>query len=284
MILQRSGISAWITDSERNRLEEYQVQETADGAIQCWVPSVEGANFKIQWEVIGDARPGQDLCAFPYLDGVKLTGGVLYRKKISIGEVGQLAEESIGTSTARLYEFGSRVLTDKDTGIKLDSSVVKRLNTIQVDFVWGRGGQPKPKKHFEEYKDIGPIHEKAAKKGHAGAAKLGKTVSTNRATRCDFRPNNSIKQATFIFRYAPEDWLRAREIIAGLPEPDSQNSGSAQKRPRSRTPEVINVDDFDTDDDDIQFIKHLVPASIISNKRQHTVTQERTVQLKAEDA
>ncbi|KAL5640710.1 hypothetical protein ACGC1H_001254 [Rhizoctonia solani] len=265
MIQQRSGLSVWITDSEGNHLQEYQVQETADGAIQCWVSSVEGTNFKIQWEVIGDPHPGLDLCAFPYLDGVKLTGGVLYRKNIVRGEIGQLSKESTGTSSARLYEFGRRVLTDKDAGIKLDSFKAKRLNTIQVDLAWGRGGDSKSKKRFDEYEDIGPIHEKTAKKGHAGAAKLGKTVSIDRATHCSFYPNKTIKQVTFVFCYAPEDWLRAREIIVDTPEPDSQNSCGTQKRPRSKTPEAVDVDELDTDDDEIQFIKHLVCGCRVNN-------------------
>ncbi|CAE6346321.1 unnamed protein product [Rhizoctonia solani] len=282
MIQQRSGISVWIIDSEGNHLQEYQVQDTADGAIQCWVPSVEGNNFKIQWEVIGDPHPGLDLCAFPYLDGVKLTGGVLYRKDIVRGGIGQLSKESTGISSARLYEFGRRVLTDKDAGIKLDSSKARCLNTIQVDFAWGRGGDSKLKKRFDEYVDISPIHEKSAKKGHTGAAKLGKTVSIDKATHCGFYPNKSIKQATFVFCYAPEDWLRAREIIMDTPKPNPRNSRGTQKRPRSKTPEAVNVDELDTDDDEIQLIKHLVPVPVAS-KRQRTATQEQNVQLKIED-
>ncbi|KAF8689759.1 hypothetical protein RHS03_09039, partial [Rhizoctonia solani] len=277
MILQRSGISAWITDSEGDRLKEYQVEETADGILQCWVPSVEGANFKIQWEVIGNPRPGFDLCAYPHLDGVKFTGSVLYTKNITRGDIGQLSKESIGISTARLYEFGKRELTDKDTGIKLDSLMAKRLNTIQVDFVWGRGGGSKSKKQFEEHEEIGPIHEKTAKKGHTGAAKLGRTVSISKATRCTFHPSRNIKQDTFIFCYAPEgkhdifehvddilpasldtiDWLRAREIIPTTPEPVSQHSRSTQKRARNNAARPVDVDELETDDDEIQFIKHL---------------------------
>ncbi|CAE6436440.1 unnamed protein product [Rhizoctonia solani] len=284
MILQRSGISAWITDSEGNRLDEYQVQETADGALQCWVPSVESTNFKIQWEVIGNPHPGLDLCAYPYLDGVKLTGSVLYTKNIARGDVGQLSSESTGTSTARLYEFGKRALTDKDTGIKLDNSMVKRLNTIQVDFVWGRGGDSKSKTRFEEHKEIGPIHEKTAKKGHIGAAKLGRTVSISRATCCTFRPQKGKKQATFVFCYAPEDWLRAREIIPATPEPVSQNPRGVQKRNRSNAAEPVDVDELETDDDEIQFVKHLIPVPIASSKRQRTATQtqESNIRYKVE--
>ncbi|KAG8731284.1 hypothetical protein FRC11_004579 [Ceratobasidium sp. 423] len=233
----------------------------------------------VKREEAGDPHPGLDLCAFPHLDGAELTGSVLYQKNIAKREVGQLSKESTGTSTARLYEFGRRVLTDKDNGVKLDNSRVKRLNTIQVGFVWGRGGDSKSKTRFEEYADIGPIHEKTAKKGHAGAAKLGKTVSIEKATRCNFHPNKTIKKVTFVFCYAPEDWLRAREIIADTPEPDSQG---AQKRARSNTPETVDVDEHGTDDDEIQFIKHLVPVPI-ANKRQRTATRERTVQPKVED-
>ncbi|CAE6526094.1 unnamed protein product [Rhizoctonia solani] len=234
------------------------------------------------WEVIGDPHPGLDLCAFPYLDGVELTGSVLYQKNIAKREVGQLSKEPIGTSTAQLYEFGRRVLTDKDNGIKLDSSRAKRLNTIQVGFVWGRGGDSRSKTRFEMHEDIGPIHEKTAKKGHAGAAKLGKTVPIDKATRCNFYPNKTIKKVKFVFCYAPEDWLRAREIIMDTPEPDSQNSQRTQKRACSNTSETVDVDELDTDDDEIQFIKHLIPVPI-ANKKQRTTTRERTVQPKVED-
>ncbi|CAE6405014.1 hypothetical protein BN14_01853 [Rhizoctonia solani AG-1 IB] len=285
MILEQYGISAWITDPEGNQLEEYQVQVLSDGTIQCWVPSVEGTNFKIQWEVIGNPHPGLDLCAYPSLDGVQFTGSVLYLKNIVKGDVGQLSSESTGTSTARLYEFGKRALTDKDTGIKLDNSMVKRLNTVQVDFVWGRGGNSKSKKNFKEHEDIGPIHEKTAKKGHAGAAKLGRTISISKATRCSFRPNKDIKQNTFVFHYAPEDWLRAREIIPATPEPVSRNPRGSQKRSlRNAPPEPVDIDELETDDDEIQFVKHLIPVPTVSNKRQRTTTrtQEPNTRCKVE--
>jgi hypothetical protein len=49
--------------------------------------------------------------------------------------------------------------------------------------------------------------------------------------------------------------LRARDIIPHVPEPETYGG---LKRERSATPEIVDVDQLETDDDEIQIIKHMV--------------------------
>ncbi|KAG8742131.1 hypothetical protein FRC10_002001 [Ceratobasidium sp. 414] len=116
--------------------------------------------------------------------------------------------------------------------------------------------------NFTLPKENGPIHEKAAKKGHSGSVGLGGTTNIDRRPfTCSFEPALGSEPVVFIFRYAPEDWLHARGII-----PDEYLS---QKRDRDVTPDVIDIDDLETDDDDVIVVKHLVPAPVTpGNKRQ----------------
>ncbi|CAE6430861.1 unnamed protein product [Rhizoctonia solani] len=90
----------------------------------------------------------------------------------------------------------------------LDKSVMDQLDTIRLELVWGTIGRLKIRKAFKDVQDIGPIHEKSKKKGLIDAAKLGKTIYTGRSKSRAFQPGH-----IFIFKYAPESWLRAEGII-----------------------------------------------------------------------
>jgi hypothetical protein len=92
--------------------------------------------------------------------------------------------------------------------MQLGKAPLDNLNTIRVEFIWGRRGISKPGSHFINPKDIGPIHERAAKKGHAGSAGLGKTVTAPPVYQAKFDPEPNIKPRTFIFRYGSQGmWL-----------------------------------------------------------------------------
>lgn len=121
-----------------------------------------------------------------------------------------------------------------------------------------------------------------AKKGHSGSAEFGELVPDpgRRALNYSFNPSPNWKPVAFVFRYATQDWLQAREII-----PFSQKSGGSsspessptKKRARSATPEVIDIDDLETDDDEIVVVKHMVPAPTTSNKKPRKVKDEEDV-------
>ncbi|KDN34303.1 hypothetical protein RSAG8_12597, partial [Rhizoctonia solani AG-8 WAC10335] len=271
MIFEKMGLSAWVTDSNGNQLSEYQVQETADDTIQCWIPSTQGTNFEIHYHVRHNPHPKSDLCFVPFLDGVQMSGFAPSNAYLSEQPIGKLYRHRIGNASARLYEFGTRMFTDRDDVAKPDQTVLKSLNTIKLVFEWGhRGNISEIWDGFHDHREIGPIHEKAAKKGHSGAAKLGKTINLTTSSTVHFATHKHIKPVTFIFCYAPEDWLRARDIVPRSPEPEPQEARGTQKRERSATPSVVDIDELETDDDEIQIVKHMIPASVTNNKRQRT--------------
>jgi hypothetical protein len=94
---------------------------------------------------------------------------------------------------------------DNDDCSSTDRSLLKSLNTIKLLFDWGSKGKLKLKKTFRAPRELGPVHEKEAKKGHSGAAKLGRTISVSSAPRnVDFQRSKSIEPVTFVFCYGPE--------------------------------------------------------------------------------
>ncbi|CAE7118050.1 unnamed protein product [Rhizoctonia solani] len=283
MIFERLGLSARITDSDGVELPEYQVQETADDTIQCWIPSTSGVNFQIHWKVIRNPHPEFDLRRVPFLDGVQMRPTVTSKTKLQKFSTGKLYKHQTGTSTARLYEFGTRVLVDTDDSVKPNQLVLQNLNTIKLIFEWGQRRELLSTHRFEVPAEIGPIHEKAAKKSHSGAAKLGKTISVATSTTVAFTTLTTVKPITFMFCYAPEGWLRARDIIPRNPESESQDTQDSLKRERSATPDIIDIDELETDDDEIQVVKHMIPAPVTTNKRRRTSKQESGPGTKKEE-
>ncbi|CUA73667.1 hypothetical protein RSOLAG22IIIB_01195 [Rhizoctonia solani] len=148
--------------------------------------------------------------------------------------------------------------SDSDAGVKLDTPAAGMLNTIQVDLVWGKSsGRSKVRKNFSSVQEIGPIYEKTAKKGLSDAAKLGDTINTSKSKSRPFNPDPILNKVVFIFNYAPEGWLRAQGILSSDPT-HNQNTQGTLKRERNISPEVVDLDEIDTDDDEIQIIKHMV--------------------------
>ncbi|CAE6430830.1 hypothetical protein ACGC1H_001255 [Rhizoctonia solani] len=284
MIFERLGLSVRITNSDGDEFPEYQVQETADDTIQCWIPSTTGVNFQIHWEVIRNPHPQHDLRTVPFLDGVLMRPMVTSKHALVNPHGGKLYKHQTGTSTARLYEFGTRALTDSEDAAKPDQSILKSLNTIKLVFEWGRRRESFKASQFEVPPETGPIHEKAAKKSHSGAVKLGKTINVATSNTVFFTTYMKVKPITFLFCYAPEGWLRARDIIPRNPElePESKGTQDTLKRERSVTPDVIDIDELETDDDEIQIIKHMIPAPVATNKRRR-VSEPHVFRAKKEE-
>ncbi|KAG8742130.1 hypothetical protein FRC10_002000 [Ceratobasidium sp. 414] len=164
----------------------------------------------------------------------------------------------------RLFSFGRRTLTDREDIAPSTGGLQEELNSIRLTITRGRVTQLGPKKDFTVPKENKTIHEKVAKKGHEGSVGLGDTVKINYQpmVAVGFEPVRGVKPVVFIFRYGPEEWLQARGIIP------CENPTSL-KRERDPTPDLIDIDDLESDDDDgVTIVKHLVPVAVApSNKR-----------------
>ncbi|CAE7176935.1 unnamed protein product [Rhizoctonia solani] len=275
MIFENLGLSVWITDSDKNKLPEYKVQETSHHTIECWIPSTEGKNFEIHFKMQRNPHPKYDLAMVPILDGIKLQGDVVHKREINTGYSDFYNKELVEEATARLYVFGRQTLTDSDDYAEPDESLLENLNTIKFMLEWGRRGRSS-RAEFCTPQEIGPIPETKMKKGHPGAAKLGEAISVPAVSMSyNFKVCDGIQPITFVFRYAPEDWLRAQGIVKSDPGAKDHGNIGVKKRAYS-TLDVIDVDELETDDE-VEFVKHMVPASIIntSNKRQRTAVPKK---------
>ncbi|KAG8696502.1 hypothetical protein FRC09_008473 [Ceratobasidium sp. 395] len=220
---------------------------------------------------------GFDLNAQVQLDGVELDGVAVYADEIKAGQEASMRGHHTSNSTLRLFSFGKRILTDREDIAPSGGLSQDDLNSIRVTFEWGHAGEEARTTDFVIPEENKPMHEKAAKKGHSGSAGLGGTANlTSESLTCDFKPSDEIKPIVFVFRYGPEDWLQAREIIP----PENPPS---LKREYSNTPDIIDVDDLEVEDDqDIMIVKHLVPAPVVSNVKRRKIKDEDDVKLKLE--
>ncbi|KAF8599289.1 hypothetical protein BDV93DRAFT_609403 [Ceratobasidium sp. AG-I] len=283
MILKK--VSAWITNADGFELPEYQMKEINEDTVECWIPSTEGTNFKIRWKSEKGIQPEFDLRCSPFLDGIRTSGGRLRAQHILRGAYKEKIGCSIGESSIQLYRFGKRLLTDREDIAPL-TEAHEDLNTIRLELEWGKTVKTtilKPIKPLETK----PIHERMANKGHSGSAELAPPTNRPRTIKCNFSftPRPHLQPLVFIFRYASEDWLQAREIIplsqlsrnSCLPE-----SKPIKKRARSGTPDIIDIDDLETDDDEVVVVKPMAPVMAPANKRPRKIKDEADAQPKLE--
>ncbi|KAF8599292.1 hypothetical protein BDV93DRAFT_609406 [Ceratobasidium sp. AG-I] len=278
-------LSAWITDKQGMALPEHQIRIIDDNTIECWIPSEEGTKFEISWKAEKDVQPGLDLRCAVYLDGIAHNGSFTRATGVANGRIGTKQGQTCGDSLIRPYTFGKRKLTDDETIAPLGLEVEKDLNTIRLELSWGRVGPPRLWEPRDGDVETKPLHEKMAKKGHSECAELGKPVADPRSLGVSY-PFHAIpdsKPVAFIFRYASQDWLQAREIV-----PFSQNtkvcyspkSSSTNKRPRIDTPDIIDIDDLESDEDDVVVLKHLAPVTTPPHKRPRKMKGEWDAQPK----
>ncbi|QRV76816.1 hypothetical protein RhiJN_04831 [Ceratobasidium sp. AG-Ba] len=271
------GVNVWIITEDDEKLQEYAIKQSDDTVIECWIPSTEGTNFKIEVGVPADFRPGLGFRYQPRLDGIDYTAKVLPSASREKGRHGaKMSGVEIAPSTVRAFHFGKRLLTDKEEDLPSHNNSPQDLNIIQVRFQWGLDSEIRARTEYIVPQELGPIHEKAAKKGHAGSAALGNTITIpGNSTTCRFLPSPGLESLVFRFRYAPEDWLQAQGII--------QCAGpSSRKRGREDSEEVIDIDDIETDDDEIQIVKHLAPVSTTPVYKRQKVKPEGDTKPKPE--
>ncbi|CAE6381432.1 unnamed protein product [Rhizoctonia solani] len=249
MLLKPVGLRVCITDTSGSPLPEYQAVQTKDDTIECWVPSIEGANFQIHWEVL-DRTPmtaGCCSCATPYFDGVKLKSKIAPSGK----NKGRLYGHPVAPSTIRLYQFGKRTFTDEEDTSVANAVAVEDLGTIRLQVEWGQSIR-KEKRTLRRFTEPtpGPVHEKLAKKGFWDSARLGQTAEIYMPAFGKFVKKEEATAGNFIFHYASEEFLQAQGIIPLVPKlessvksesvvkPESPETGLGRKRTRAASSEA----------------------------------------------
>ncbi|KAG8683386.1 hypothetical protein FRC11_013637, partial [Ceratobasidium sp. 423] len=238
MLFKSLGLSVCVTDADGVPLPEYQQKQTKYNVTECWIPSTEGANFRIKWEIINkDLAPaGCDARATPYFDGVRFGSG--------IGETkGELRGHRVGHTTIRLYQFGKRRFTDEEDVSLFDAAPIEDLGTIRINIDWGHFYRTDSLGYFSD-PSRGPVHEKLAKKGFGDSAALGRAIDAPPPSMGGFIEEVAAPSGSFIFRYASEGWLQAQDIIPCMPKSEASTksdpavksepsgSGVGQKRAR----------------------------------------------------
>ncbi|KAH7317528.1 hypothetical protein B0J17DRAFT_686751 [Rhizoctonia solani] len=220
MLLKPLGLRVYITDTAGNPLPEYHEKQTKEDSIECWIPSSEGTNFQIHWEILNRTPTTAecDTCAVPYFDGVKLKGKIATSGK----NRGKLYGHPVGSDSIRLYQFGKRKFTDEEDIDFSNTTPVEDLGTIRLVIGWG---QKVPKKHTSHsFKDPDPasgtVNEKLAKKGFWDVAGLSPATGSRRQTFYNFVKKDATS-GNFLFRYASEDVLKAQGIIPTVPKSES---------------------------------------------------------------
>ncbi|KAG8721678.1 hypothetical protein FRC08_011087 [Ceratobasidium sp. 394] len=270
------NLLASIRTPEGDMLLEYKTKQIDDHTIECWIPSTEGANFEIWFTPLVNLQTDLDLCCMDRLDGIDFGGSTA--RAAGIGTTYKRRGMIIGRSAMRLFSFGRRMLTDREDIAPSKGKSQEELNSIRLTFTWGRVTKIQPT-NISIPKESKIIHEKAAKKGHAGSAGLGDAIKIpdHQPTEAKFESVPWAKPVVFIFRYGPEEWLQARGIIPC-------GNSTSLKRERDPTPDLIDIDDLESDDDDgVTIVKHLVPVTVAPSNKRRKIKGEPNIKPEPED-
>ncbi|KAG8705841.1 hypothetical protein FRC08_001414 [Ceratobasidium sp. 394] len=247
------NLSVCITDSHGTQLEEYKTNDVDDKTVECWIPSDEGANFRIIWKPAIDPRPNLSLRCDIRLDGRTVSAEILSAAMIMLGIPGETDGAHIASSVKRLFVFGRRNLTDQDE-LASPNDPGKDLGTIQVRLTWVHWTSTDRIYEYIAPKEPGLVHERAAKKGHSATATLADPIHVNpEPLKYAVRTDTVSPPVVFTFRYGPKDWLKAKNIMPHeSPEPTVIGSGRdtpvikteepsrKRKREPSSTPTVVS--------------------------------------------
>ncbi|KAG8723857.1 hypothetical protein FRC11_002277 [Ceratobasidium sp. 423] len=305
---ERATVKVRITDEDGDDLEMFGVRDSGPNTKECWIPSEEGENFQITWEVKAPKRRYKKLAlrAIPYLDGAKRSEGILTASQIADEERGCLDGEQIDVDMTSPFQFGRLNVTNDDLKLEKHNDHIHAadLNTIKVVVAWGHAKvrELSPEEvgeaMFPRLQNRGLTHESNVKRGNYSAAILGDPIAT-RASTCThtytFRRDIKLDEFTFVFRYASLDWLREQGIT---PPP------RGPRRAPSHTPDFIDVDALDHDvktesdtkagitqppatqqgvfldpEGEIEMIKHLVPVPLNGNQPSAPVKTEDKVKI-----
>ncbi|KAG8745872.1 hypothetical protein FRC10_006899 [Ceratobasidium sp. 414] len=250
------NLSAWITDSHGTQLDEYQQRDVDDETVEyvtsaatmepdlltpgfvhrCWIPSDEGANFKIIWQPTRNFEPGLGLRCSIRLDGRVVSSSCLSASAIARGVPGKKDGMTVASGLRRPFVFSRQKLTDQDELASPDGTGMTNLGTIRVTLAWVRITKKVRPKRFFDPGEPGLLHERAAKKGHCTTAALGDPILTHpRGGTNRVKVDAGLPQIVFLFKYGPREWLKAKEIIPSEhPQPniDLKHNGTEPKPER----------------------------------------------------
>ncbi|KAG8697803.1 hypothetical protein FRC08_006319 [Ceratobasidium sp. 394] len=253
MILE--NLDVWIRTDSKQRLTEYARVRTSKDTVECWIPSEEGKNFGIYWDLIKRpkrARLGQRCSAT--LDGLEVPRTIILTPAdVSAGRKGRW--RAVTTEEGqRKFLFGKLQITDRED--LLEDATQAGLQTIKVKISWVQGCKKIPRKESTENDNskagkslngagstnepgVRWINEQLAKKGHDGSAELGPPVPVEPGPPADektkhYRLDYEMADKPplfFVFHYAPIEWLRDRGIARQPAITPSINLSNPQPQP-----------------------------------------------------
>ncbi|KZS97239.1 hypothetical protein SISNIDRAFT_463172 [Sistotremastrum niveocremeum HHB9708] len=192
----------------------------------CYVASSRGKAFKVG---VRDLRARQmpERAAYLYLDGSYVTSRFSSSRSLMDGC-------TMPNGLVSPFLFADMKLTDETRACETDPERIRNMGTVKisVDFVERRGVSSAPSAR-PEFKSL-PMNERV-KKGGGHCAVLGEPVLRTQSRRKDRDVVETIKGMPvieFVFSYAPEDWLRAKNIITATlnPQPIPSTSNALKRR------------------------------------------------------
>ncbi|KAG8734393.1 hypothetical protein FRC11_002335 [Ceratobasidium sp. 423] len=229
---------------------------------ECWIPSVEGETFEIQWFASGpNSYSKLDVRATPYLNGIEVDCGILSADEWAQGNWGWLDGHQVGADMSRPFQFGRLELTDSD-----DPAVSAHSEdpyTIRVKLEWGRSRPQKLNHRASRHSFNCPeilklLRKQEALAGNFTSVILGEPVPSEVVLEThNFRRKRDLQPAEFVFHYGPADWLQANGINVNALHDSNSNK------------EIIDVDEIESEpehsqetDSDLEPGKLLMPCYV----------------------
>jgi len=207
------ALDVWV-ESSGSKLEEYQLQASNAYAKQeCYVASVADEEFRIV--IQPSTRTYYDQRVDVYLDGVWVRASTLRAGSLrSLNFQGAI----VAMNVERNFTFGRLTLKEDDSS-SAPSGTHTELGTIRIVVravtLQGQTGSVIPQVRLPGEE---AVSEKAKKAG-SHAARLGATRAVLTAPFVSTVLLPGWPTHEVIFRYAPIDYLRAREVVSDAPAP-----------------------------------------------------------------
>ncbi|KAF8316398.1 hypothetical protein DL93DRAFT_776126 [Clavulina sp. PMI_390] len=215
--------------------EEYNVRPVSDRHLECYIASEMDKPFVIKMRNCRPSPPAlkvkQGHRFEVYLDGVDTRGKMLETtsKRATTHTGLRISQELI-----RPFTFGHLRLKEDDENEAPHAEALKDVGTIQVMITSVEVLEvlSSPSQRWGEKMLPGSegVSEKA-KKGGSHAIQLGNSQENKYTPGRKSKPLKHIPPYKVTFRYAPIEYLWAREIV---PRPKSPSQASGQSHPTSR--------------------------------------------------
>ncbi|KZS95352.1 hypothetical protein SISNIDRAFT_451916, partial [Sistotremastrum niveocremeum HHB9708] len=198
----------------------------------CFIPSVAGKNFSV---VIQDLRVDRSsrVCARCLVDG----SFMFYRlTRVTKDDPHPIKVDrcQLTADTQCFFRFGAIKLSDDAQTSESDRELLSKLGSIQVmfRFITDIKEVERPMDNFAQLSRAPrPVYERK-KKGGGHRTEIGQEVHNPISKwRTEWKFRDDLPKTEFTFSYAPEEWLKAKEIIPRSPEPDGDGSHSQTDYP-----------------------------------------------------